>query len=45
METPKDIMDFVGCTGKQHKFRKQPGYYFRETGMVDHLVLLRGNLN
>lgn len=24
---------------------KQPGYYFREIGMVDHYALLRGSLN
>lgn len=30
-----------------HEIRNdgQPGYYFREIGMIDHLVLLRGNLN
>jgi len=30
-----------------HEIRnnRQPGYYFVEIGMVDHLVLLRGNLN
>jgi hypothetical protein len=30
-----------------HEIRedRQPGYYFREIGMADHLVLLRGNLN
>ena len=30
-----------------HEIRNdgQPGYYFREIGMVGHLVLLRGNLN
>ncbi|MBM3120270.1 MAG: hypothetical protein FJ006_12140 [Chloroflexi bacterium] len=66
METTEDVMDFVDCSGKQHRFKfkatetgrllmrleaheirndGQPGYYFREIGMIDHLILLRGNLN
>ncbi len=40
-----EVGHLIRMEAKEIRSDKKPGYYFREIGMADHLVLLRGNLN
>jgi hypothetical protein len=40
-----EVGPLIRMEAKEIRGDRQPGYYFRQIGMADHLALLRGKLN